>query len=1021
MRRIITSIFFIGLVVTSSGVTKKQKKIEYKKLSHEEKSKKERGLTFKLTFDKNTINPEYAEGEAAPKQGGNIELGLRGMLGYDGKNAFKKESGEKLRFNVAGNVDHKKGTIIFWVKAENYSPKDIKREDPENCHKGYIYIKFNRGDEWGKGEEWIKMFFYQYWNSNVAYFYWNNSYPKSMGGWKIAPISLSNISKGEWFQIAATWDEKEIKTYLNGVFQGKIGLPEKAKKTLSMKPDKEGSYISIRECLFGPKDLKFGKNTIIDDISIYNYPMSDLAIKKKFSSLVNSIKEIELPNVALTFNGIDDGSGRINKLEVEMDFNALPEEFLNLLEQGKLKAKYEFIKKDDSSKTMNNWTLNKVTEKRILTLKKGGIYLFKLTLEAPDGKQENVSEEFEVPDLMFAGNQLGKDDSVPKPWTPVRLSDNGVVSIWNRTYLFRDGPLPYQIKVAGKELLKKPPELIIKTTTGIEKVKYSIINKEVTDSKVIFKGTGEAAGFTIDFKTTIEYDGLINCEFTINGSPEIESMKATWAVNPGFDKYFLSPLLNHDKQAEYEFPGSDWKCVRQLWVASEKGGFCWAPSSDANWVFKTGEKVIKIDRKKDGAFCEIDMINKKVKLPPQTPYQLLFIATPTRPAPDKLYSAHLGWNKALLSTKGEGQAAFGEFAPDPVDFTELVKNREKNSVAMYNFAEALTDSSFTGRYFAKYWEIPGAYVYAMRFKHHGKVTSTTTISTCPTTTYSDFILSNIKKLLDHKDGDRMWAIYYDLCGISPCCNELHGCTFKDKFGRTINKSLLLGLREHLKRTTKYCHSRGRETIYHAQNVFNPMVHGFGDYWFSGEQFRGKITRNRFAYCDEISDNIYRSEFNRRILGSALLFLPSLIGKNCTDEATLAMFTQLLIQDIPSSTSFNKYWVAKKVFKIMDKYDLDNSVVNRYYEQDKITSSNPDVRITYYMCKDGRYLVVLGNVTAKEQDAVIDFSKLQDVDLNVQAEFAEKSLKMKDSRLNVKIPPRMFMLLGLNKKEKATNK
>ena len=549
----------------------------------------------------------------------------------------------------------------------------------------------------------------------------------------------------------------------------------------------------------------------------------------------------------------------------------------------------------------------------------------------------------------------------------------------------------------------------------MEKIKYEMTGKNVNDLRAVIRGQGVSSSFTIDYKTTIEYDGLITCDFTINGSPDVVSMKIAWTVKHEFDKFFLSPTLNHDMKGAYEFPGSDWRCVRQLWIASERGGFCWAPSSDANWIFKPGQKVLKIDRKPDGATCELDMITHLVRLPPSTPYKLLFIATPTRPAPHNMRSAHMGYNKVLLSTRGEGQTAFGEFSPDPVDFPELVKNRKVDSVAMYNFTNGLTDSSETGMYFSRYWEIPSAFVYSMRFKHRGNVTSTNTISCCPSTSYSDFILGNIKKLFDDKYGDRIWVIYYDLCGIRSCSNALHGCSFKDKFGRRINRSLLLPLREHLKRTTAYSHERGRQTIYHAQNVFNPMVHGFADFWFCGEQFRGKTTRNSFAYCDDIDDDIYQSEFNQRILGSALLFLPALNGKSCTDASTLSMFTQLLLQDIPSSTSFNKFEVAKKVFNILDEYDLGHSVVRRYYEQKDVISTNPDIRITYYICSHESYLFVLANTTKKEQEGIIDFSSIKKGDYDVRSEFDEKYLPVKNGRIYVKIPPRMFMLVGLRDK------
>jgi hypothetical protein len=529
----------VSIMITLNTV-KALEQNEYKKIAYEDKVKVQRGQTFNLTFDKNVVSADCAKGNAEPVAGGDIALGLRGVLGYDGANAFKIETGEKLRFDVLKNISHKKGTIIFWVKAENYSPGKTKKNNPQNCHKAYIYVLFK------DKKDWVKFYFYQFHANEFAYFFWQNSYSQKLHNYKTCPINLSGIPQSKWFQIAATWDEKEIKTYLNGKFQCKVGLPLEVKKTLSMSPDPNQSYISIREGIFGPLDSKYGKDTIIDDISIFNFPMSDLMIKKQYMSALKTKREKEALNMDFSFNGIDDGTGEINKAEVKIDLSGLPEKFINLLKKKQLTAKYTLLNNDTNSETKGTWILDKIQDKRVLNIPLSGNYVFSLELETPDGAVQKASKKFEIPDLSFAGNKIGKEDYVPAPWEPVKLDKNNRVSIWNRTYFFNNNPLPYQIKVAGKDILLNAPEIIIETAKGIEKIKYKTENRNITNSKVIFTGTGTASSFNMQFKTTVEFDGLINCEFTINGSPEIMSMKTTWAVKPEFAKYFLSPLLSYD-------------------------------------------------------------------------------------------------------------------------------------------------------------------------------------------------------------------------------------------------------------------------------------------------------------------------------------------------------------------------------------------------------------------------------------------------------------------------------------------
>ena len=295
MKSILYGITLAASIMITLNTAKALEQNEYKKIAYKDKVKVQRGQTFNLTFDKNVVSADYAKGNAEPIAGGEIALGLRGMLGYDGANAFKIEKGETLKFNTQGNIDHKKGTIIFWVKAENYSPGKTQKNNPQNCHKAYIYVLFKNK------KDWVKFYFYQFHANEFAYFFWQNSYSQKLHNYKTCPINLNRIPQSKWFQIAATWDEKEIKTYLNGKFQCKVDLPLKVKKTLSMSPDPNHSYISIREGIFGPLDSKYGKDTIIDDISIFNFPMSDLMIKKQYFAVLKSAKKTKVFKYGINF------------------------------------------------------------------------------------------------------------------------------------------------------------------------------------------------------------------------------------------------------------------------------------------------------------------------------------------------------------------------------------------------------------------------------------------------------------------------------------------------------------------------------------------------------------------------------------------------------------------------------------------------------------------------------------------------------------------------------------------------
>ncbi|MBP5182249.1 MAG: hypothetical protein J6331_04390, partial [Lentisphaeria bacterium] len=62
-------------------------------------------LLFLVTFDKHSVNADFAGGDKYSTTMRDVNLGLRGVIGFDGKPAYKPESGEALRFPVEKNVD----------------------------------------------------------------------------------------------------------------------------------------------------------------------------------------------------------------------------------------------------------------------------------------------------------------------------------------------------------------------------------------------------------------------------------------------------------------------------------------------------------------------------------------------------------------------------------------------------------------------------------------------------------------------------------------------------------------------------------------------------------------------------------------------------------------------------------------------------------------------------------------------------------------------------------------------------
>ena len=994
---------------------KKEKEVlSFKKLSIEEKISHP-DLSFCLTFDNKSVVADLSKGDPVSTTAENVDLNLRGTLGYDGASAYRSEKGEIVRYNTLNNISPEKGSMSFWIKAVDYSPKDVSRTNEGNTHKGYAYIRFEENED-----KWVHFFVYQYWETPIVYFFWNNS-SASKGNYRLCPIDVGEIGQGEWFQVTVTWDNDVMKTYLNGKFESQIQLPSSYKSTQHLVQDPEKSYIGIRTAHFGPKEKD--TITLIDDFKVYDKAIPDLSVKNEYLKLIKSKTKIILENIDITLQGVDDNKSKtLDKMDVHLDFSPLSSKWHEEINAGKVKAKYALLA-PDGKEMKGKWRLDALTADRIIKgVDQEGDYVFTIEVKSPDGSVEKASKTIYRPDTSWYGNQLAMEDEVPTPWTPISIDSKNTVTLWNREYHFGNSPLPEKIIHSGDSILAAPPRLYIETDQGVADLKYTITKKIVKNASITLVGEGKATDFSIRFKTKIEFDGYIRFDYEILGQPLIKRMKMLWTVKPEYSTFLLTPTLTKNETGKFAFafPDESWSSKRELWLTSLLKGFCWAPDDDANWIYEPEEKIFTVDIDENGGHCEVNMITKETQMPKAVPYHAMFIATPTRPFPKdhRTFRFYGSQGVGLTSTGGEGMDSIYTFRPDE-KFGEWVdkKGYTPGSIGIYGAACALNYTAPEGNYFSKYWLLPGAYNYT--FFDKWKKRPYRCLNCCPETGYSDFILYNQKKLFDHPKGNRVKVIYYDLANVKRCDNKLHGCTFNDKFGKEVRRFMLTGLREHLKRTTILSHQHDRVTIYHAQNQFNPMVNAFGDFWFAGEQFRSLISTKKspYIYCDDIADDIYRTEFNKNVLGSTLVFLPQLLwGKYKDPEVTEAMLTKLLLNDIITSEAYCNMAVVDKVRDVYDKYQLDDATVHLYYQQKEVVASSSDVKLTYFECPDNRYMIVAGNISTNNQDVTIDLTPLKAGLTSVAEEYGDQKIAVNGGKIELHIPARGFKLICFPPKE-----
>ena len=215
------------------------------------------------------MNADFAKGDGFSTNMKNVGLLLRGMIGFDGKPAYRPEPGEDLMFDAVKNVNPHQGTVTMWLCCRDYNPSQPNKRG--NIARLQMMFK--------QGQRHILMQFYE---CDELYFDWWSSEPPNTLGRVVA--TRPGIGKGQWHQIALTWVGNELAIYVNGKHYQTRTLPLKAAKTKDLKPEKGKSFIGIRKRFYGDTH-KY--DVAVDDVKIYGRAFSPIEVRNQYLRLVS--------------------------------------------------------------------------------------------------------------------------------------------------------------------------------------------------------------------------------------------------------------------------------------------------------------------------------------------------------------------------------------------------------------------------------------------------------------------------------------------------------------------------------------------------------------------------------------------------------------------------------------------------------------------------------------------------------------------------------------------------------------
>lgn len=980
----------------------------------------QRDLLFHASFDRMSVNADYASGKP-----GSIDfesdLELRPREGFNGKNAFLRQDHETLSYDAKGNFNPVQGALSVWVQPVNWEPAGEKLKPLG--HKHFLSINFQNA----KGHATLSL--YKYYTQDDLVFLITTELNKS--NWLVR-VPGSIYKKGQWIKFDATWGDGRMTLYINGKEVGSNAY-EHEYDDIAQAGVASGK-IMVNPILWGGENESWDNKTTIDEVKIFDRVLSAAEVARNYMDESGNIVDLkETPPVRIV--GLDRNDGRLDCMMADIDLNSLELPWIEAMQAGQVKVAGQLRRGDQTIYECHAQPRDPKWRVFLENASDAGEYEFILNLtNTATGDTRQIITPVSKPDLSFYGNENGKEDFVPAPWTPIKV-DGDRVAVWNRTYQF-DGPFIQQVTSGGHEVLDKGVTLLADTGDGPRPVIFGDPQVSQThQDHVVFTGQGKLNDLTIRYTNTVWFDGFSRVQFEVGpAETTLKSLRLTYAVKPEYSKYHtMATWRSFEKGGNhYAFNHDAWRGFSQLWLMGDTHGFCWVPENEGNWVYPQGDKPIHLykgDAPDAVARVVLDLIAQPVTIPENLTYSFGFIATPTRPLPEDFRTfATGGWNLENTTARsvgwgGRGFTSYASLIPLTAEmhlpgktYDELLHDVwSRNGILSFPYSSptGLSSDDDVVAFYKDCWEVPGSSAFPIS-DVHGKQYHQVYVT--PTRIMRDFFAQKVENFLSRRDKE-IGGVYYDLCFVMPIRNAYAPTcgAFTDAFGRKIPSQLnTIGLRECLMRTLKICRKYDKRAWYHGHVVYNPAVMGLGDFWYPGEHLATPLANNPYYYLDEMPISSYETEFNPHQKGVGVINLPviSRVYRERGDDPkpTESMLGMMMLNDIISSATQAHLPTIDKMWGIRKRYQLDKSNFIRFDRNSGFESSSPDVVSSFYQLKDGRLFAIIVNRSPEDRQATVRFAGRY---ASAEDPWRDQPLELAGTNaLNLEIPARLFRIVVL---------
>ena len=283
-------------------------------------------------------------------------------------------------------------------------------------------------------------------------------------------------------------------------------------------------------------------------------------------------------------------------------------------------------------------------------------------------KEEKVEYVREQP--AWLGNTLGKERTIPKPWTPITANGQSLELVGRRIELGQGG-MPAKIETRGRQILARPMSMRVAGPAGDAALAGTGMTfGQMADDRVEWKAALGGGGIVADVDAWLEFDGLLYCTVTLKPASGSETTIDELDVDVPLAREHAGQLLANGGGSDFraswiatmvpEGEGSVWRSsdkpypafvradgvtnfMPHIWLGADDVGLYFGAENDQGWTVDGPKPAQEIIREKDAVVFRMNVIREATKIPAAgRRFHFILLPTPAKPElPD--------WRKQMAS------------------------------------------------------------------------------------------------------------------------------------------------------------------------------------------------------------------------------------------------------------------------------------------------------------------------------------------------------------------------------------